>query len=728
MLGLSRRKGRVAKRALPRRRWTRSALPALCALLLLTNARAQSPGGVLLITIDTLRADHLGCYGYRRGATPAIDALANQSAKFEHAFAPVPLTLPSHAALLTGTYPFYNGVRDQPGFRLPEDIPTLPEYFSRAGYATAAVLGSPVLSRRFGLSRGFDDYDDRFRASTREQEVGLPDIKRPAAAVVRLALAWLDGKPQGKPFFLWLHFYDPHLPYRAPEPFRSRFADRPYDGEIAYTDSALATLFAGLRSRGLFDSSVIALTADHGEGLGEHGESTHGYFIYDSTIRIPLLLKPASAVPAGDIKTCVSLVDLAPALLRLAGIPVPSSMQGTDLGGSIVSGQEPPAHAVYAETMYPLLHLGWNPLRALISQKAAQPATWEAVKYIHAPHPELYDVASDPGEMRNEYSSHQAEAAARRDELEGFVRAHAPAKPPAARAPVSAETAELFASLGYVGEAGAAAPAFTTSRRDPKDGVAEHEQLLRAAHAFQESRYDVAARILGEVLGKDPQQPLALDYLGTIHFLHRDLALARDTYRRLLQAAPYYPTASIELGHTEALLGNRAEAERLYRRAIEMDPSNPRPLRELGILLLDEGKQEQGEELLQQALKLDPADVFALNALGEVAARQAHYQDAAALLERALAAAPKAAPVRLNLGFVYLQQKRFSEVERLMKDTIQLDPRQPQAYAELGAARLQRGDRAGAREAFGRALALDPHNPMALQGAQALGLAPGQVP
>ena len=724
-------------------RWSRMVFSVLC--MLVAVAQAKSAGDVLLITIDTLRADHLTCYGYRGAATPTMDALAKESVKFEHAYAPVPLTLPSHAALLTGTYPFYNGVRDQPGFRLPDDIPTLAEYFSRAGYTAAAVLGSPVLSRRFGLDRGFEDYDDRFGGSTQEEDTGLPNIKRPADSVVRLALAWLDSRPPGKLFFLWLHFYDPHLPYRAPEPFRSRFAQHPYDGEIAYTDAALATLFAGLRSRGRFESSIIALTADHGEGLGDHGESSHGYFIYDSTIRVPLLVKPASNVAppftaaggslksgattgAGDIKTSVSLVDLAPTLLHLAGIPVPSAMQGTDLAGSVISGEEPRPHPVYAETMYPLLHLGWNPLRALISQKAAQPAAWEAVKYIQAPRPELYDLHSDPGEVRNEYSSHQAEAAPLRDQLESFVRAHVPAKPSAARAPVSAETAELFASLGYVGEAGAAAPSFTTSRRDPKDGVGEHEQLLRAAHEFQARQYDAATRILDEVLTQDPQQPLALDYFGTIQFLRRDLARARAIYARLIQAAPYYPTAYIELGHTEALLGNREQGERLYRRAVEMDPSNPRPLRELGMLLLDEGKLEQGQELLQRALKLDPADIFALNALGEAAARQEHYQDAAALLESALKAAPKAVPVRLNLGFVYLQLGRFTEVERLMKETIQLDPRQAQAYAELGVASVQSGNLAGARESFRRALALDPHNPMALQGAQAMGLAPGEVP
>ena len=703
------------------KRWSRIVFPAFCVLVAV--AQAKSAGSVLLITIDTLRADHLGCYGYRRGSTPAIDALAGQSTKLEHAYAPVPLTLPSHTALLTGTYPFYNGVRDQPGFRLPDDIPTLAEYFSRAGYATAAVLGSPVLSRRFGLSRGFEVYDDRFGASTQQQEAGMPNIKRPADLVVRLALAWLDQKSPGRPFFLWLHFYDPHLPYRAPEPFRTRFATQPYDAEIAYTDSALGTLFAGLRSRGVYDSSVIALTADHGEGLGDHGESTHGYFLYDSTLHVPMLVKLTSAPRVTELKTSVSLVDLAPTLLRLAGIQVPSSMQGADLGGSLMSAKEPPPHPVLAETMYPLLHLGWNPLRALISQVGAPPGAWGSVKYIQAPQPELYDLRRDPEELRNDYSSHQAEAASMRDQLESFVRAHAPVKPSSARVPVSTETAELFASLGYVGEARAAVPVFTTSRRDPKEGVAEHERLLRATHAFQGGQYDAASRLFIEVLREDPQQPMALDYLGTIQFLRHDFLQARATYTQLLKAAPYYATACAELGHTEALLGNRAEAEHLYRRAIEMDPSNPRPSRELGILLLDEGMSDQAERLLQQALKLDPADVFALNALGEVEARLEHYREAAVLLERALTAAPRTMPVRLNLGFVYLQMKRFPDVERLMRETIQLDPRQPQAYAELGAARLANGNRAGAREAFRRALALDPQNPMALQGARAIGLA-----
>ena len=718
---------------------------ALCALLLLVGGRARPsgaalggqpkasvatsgpPSGVLLITIDTLRADHLGCYGYRSGATPAIDALAKQSVQFEHAFTAVPLTLPSHAALLTGTFPFYNGVRDQPGFRLPDDIPTLAEYFARAGYATAAVLGSPVLAQRFGLGRGFDDYDDRFGASTEEQEGGLPNVKRPADTVVKLALAWLEGRTKGKPFFLWLHFYDPHLPYRAPEPFRSRFAQHPYDGEIAYTDAALAKLFAALRRRGWFDSSVIVLTADHGEGLGEHGESTHGYFLYNSTLRVPLLVKPASSSRAANLQTPVSLVDLAPTLLRLVGIPVPSSFQGTDLGGSVVSGREPPPHPVYAEALYPLLHLGWNPLRALVLPKPASNGGWEAAKYIQAPQPELYELPNDPGETRNQYSTHQAEAAAEREQLETLVRTRAPSKPAAARAPVSADTAELFASLGYVGQVESAGAAFTTSRRDPKDGVAEHEQLLRAAHAFQIHQYDAAERLLGEVLEKDPQQPLALDYLGTAQFVRGDLEKARTTYLRLLQAAPYYPTAYSELAHTEARLGHRPEAEKLYRRALEIDPSNPRPARELGLLLLDEGQVGPAEDMLQQALRLDPTDIFALNALGEAEARQEHYPQAAELLQRALEGAPKSVPVRLNLGFVDLQLQRFADVQHLMKETIQLDSRQPQAYALLGAARLQSGDSAGARDAFQHALALDPRNPMALQGLQAMGVSPDQA-
>ena len=706
-----------------------------------STLQAAPPRSVLLITIDTLRADHLGCYGYRRGATPTIDALAKQARKFEHAFTAVPLTLPSHTALFTSTYPFYNGVRDQPGFRLSDNIPTLPECFARAGYATAAVLGSPVLSRRFGLSRGFDQYDDYFGASTEELEAVFTQTKRPAESVVRVGLAWLDSKPAGKPYFLWLHFYDPHMPYVAPEPFRSHFADRPYDGEIAYTDSALATLFAGLRKRGLFESTVIALTADHGEGLGDHGESTHGYFIYDSTLHVPLLVKAASeasgarqphgtdrpgkapafkAAPPADVKTPVSLVDLAPTLLHLVGIKIPASMLGVDLSGSVLAGEEPRPHPLYAETMYPLLHMGWNPLRALVTETPGR----EVEKYIQAPHQELYDLSSDPGETRNKFSSSPAEAAARREQLEGFVKAHTPARPAPGSAPVSAKTAQLFASLGYLAAAGAPDPEFTTSRRDPKDCISENEQLLRAAHAYQALHYDEATRILEDVLRQDPQQPHALDYLGNIQFLRHDLAGARATYTRLVQAAPYYATAYIQLGHVESVLGNRSEAEGLFRRAAQADPSNPRPLRELGTLLLAEGKTRPAEELLRQALQLDPGDVLALAALGESAALEQHYEEAATLLQRALDAEPARPDLTdmLNLGFVYLKLGRFAEVERLMMASIQLDPRQAQAYALLGAARHASGDNAGAREAFQHALALDPHNRLAAQGARALGL------
>jgi len=701
-------------------------LPAIFAVSLLAGTPAKPAGGVVLITIDTLRADHLGCYGYRNGATPTIDALAVRAAKFEHAYAVAPLTLPSHAALLTGTFPFTHGVRDQPGFRLPKDIPTLAEAFSHSGYATAAVLGSPVLSRRFGLDHGFDDYDDRFGATTAEQEAGLPDIKRPADSVVHLALAWLDHRSPDKPFFLWLHFYDPHLPYRLPEPFLNHFAKHPYDGEIAYTDSALAMFFDGLRRRGLFDSSIIALTADHGEGLGDHGESTHGYFIYDSTIHVPLLVKPAHAAHGEKFNAPVSLVDLAPTLLHLAGIQSAQSMQGTDLTQSILSGIEPPQHPVYAETMYPLLHLGWNPLRAYIVETTYSHAARGALKLIQAPRPELYDLASDPREEHNEVSSQPAKAAVVRDQLESFVQANSPAKSPSARVPVSQQTRELLAGLGYLAQAGAPVPEFTTSRRDPKDRVSEHELLLGAAHDFQARRYEAATRTLNEVLAKDPSQPLALDYLGTIQLLSHDVREAHATFARLVKAAPYYPPAYLELGHTETILGNRVEAEQFYRRAMEVDPSNPRPPRELGMLLVEDGKMEPAEALLGHALDLDPSDVFALNALGEILAREKRYQDAAGLLERALNADARQVTVSLNLGFVYLQLKRFHDVEALMKKTLELDPRQPQAYAEVGVARLESGDKPGAQDAFRRALALDPHNPMALQGAQAAGLTPIQ--
>jgi arylsulfatase A-like enzyme len=316
---------------------------------------------VLLVTIDTLRADHVGCYGDGNAATPVMDGLASRGVRFAEAIAPVPLTLPSHASLLTATTPLVHGVRDNAGFVLGAAPPTVAEAFRAAGYSTAAFVSGFPVSRRFGLGRGFDAYDDRF---PRGDDPARPSyVERRADETVAAATEWLRGRQSDaiRPVFAWVHFFDPHAPYDAPEPYRSRFRQRPYDGEIAFADAQLGALLAAWRSLRPGRDPLVVVAADHGEGLGEHGEPTHGLFIYDSTLRVPLIAS-GPGIPAGRTVTgAVSLIDVAPTLLDFAGLPPLKDSEGHSLRAAMTSGHGRD-EAVYAESLFARLGFGWAPL------------------------------------------------------------------------------------------------------------------------------------------------------------------------------------------------------------------------------------------------------------------------------------------------------------------------------------------------------------------------------
>ena len=296
---------------------------------------AQTPQGrppsVVLVTLDTVRADHIACYGYRQIETPSIDQLAREGIRFEQAYAQVPLTLPSHVVILTGTYPMFNGVRDLTSTGLPATVPTLAEILRQNGYRTAAFVSSFVLNSMWGLARGFELYDDQTDRDTLNKSPSL--LERRGDRTMTRALSWLDSRPDG-PFFLWVHLYDPHSPYRPAEPYLSRYTGHLYDGEIAFDDAQLGRLFADLRRLKIYDDTVIVVTADHGESLGEHGEAEHGFFIYNATLRVPLILKtPGSTLASRVVTDPVSLVDLAPAIAELSRISPDStrSFQGHSL-------------------------------------------------------------------------------------------------------------------------------------------------------------------------------------------------------------------------------------------------------------------------------------------------------------------------------------------------------------------------------------------------------------
>src|SRR5882762_965366 len=359
----------------------------------------KSPPNVVLITIDTLRADHLGCYGYQKIKTPNIDGLAADGARFTRAFTAVPVTLPSHTVMLTGTYPMLSGMHDFSANKLSPQQPTLATVLKQSGYATGAVVGSAVLDSRFGLNHGFDFYYDHFDFS-RLEEANLDEMERPGNVVADQALEWLAKNSQKK-FFLWMHLYDPHYPYHPPEPYSREYADRPYDGEIAFADEQVGRLLRFLKDKGLYQNTVIVLSGDHGESLGEHGEKTHGFFIYNATMHVPLIIHLPGKSAAQVVESIVSLVDLMPTVLQAAGLNIPSQVQGRSLLPLMVRRKAEESRNLYAETFLPRLHFNWSELRAVETER---------YQFIDAPKPELYDLSKDPGETQNLYADKKAVA------------------------------------------------------------------------------------------------------------------------------------------------------------------------------------------------------------------------------------------------------------------------------------------------------------------------------
>src|SRR5437660_3710536 len=362
-----------------------------CFLRVPPRFAAGNPAtNVVIVTIDTLRADHLGCYGYKHIRTPNIDALAADGVRFERAYTPVPVTLPAHTAIFTGSYPMLSGIHDFSANKLNPQQPTLASALKEHAYSTAAIIGSAVLDSRFGLNHGFDFYYDHFDFN-RLLETNLDEMERPGNVVADVALDWLSKNYQKK-FFLWMHLYDPHYPYRPPPPYSQEYASRPYDGEIAFADAQVGRLLRFLKEKGLYQNTLVVLSGDHGESLGEHGEKTHGFFIYNATLQVPLIVKLPHGTMATQVATRVSLTDIMPTVLHILKLDIPSHVQGRNFLPLIDVKQPNAQGSLYAETFLPRLHFNWSELRGIETDK---------YHFIDAPKPELYDLSKDPGETQN---------------------------------------------------------------------------------------------------------------------------------------------------------------------------------------------------------------------------------------------------------------------------------------------------------------------------------------
>ena len=593
------------------------------------GAAGSRPRNLLLVTIDTLRADRLGCYGYAQVETPQLDALARRGALFENAVAQAPLTAPSHASMMTGLNPTAHKVRNTGGFVLAGSE-TLADTLQRRGFDTAAFVGSSVLKKRFGLGQGFAVYDDEMPAA----DMGAGgEAERRAGEVVDRAVKWLEGQ-KGKPFFLWVHVYDPHTPYAPPPPFREKYKGRPYDGEVAYTDGELGRLFEAVAKKSA--DTLTAVLSDHGEAFSEHGEYSHGVFIYDTTLRIPFLMS-GPGVPAGvRVKEQARTIDLLPTVLDLMGVPVPQGVQGTSFTPAF-HGKAMPATYSYAESLFPKLNMGWAELRGMRTNR------W---KYIRAPKPELYDLAQDPGETSNVIAGHAEEVR----ELEAQLNAASGANEKVRTVGSDPRTLQQLKSLGYLGGASQQEFVLTGKGTDPKDRI----EVLRLLHlALQpDAGTPVARRIsmLRQAVALDPANASLYSHLGDLYAQEgrQDdaMKLYQDAVKKGIRTAWLYS----RLGHIYLRRGNREEAIPNFESAAQMNPYDYDSLENLAVAYRDTGRVADAEAVLKLILQSGEEYAPAYNEMGMVCYQKGDRAAARGYFEKAAQLDPT---YHLNLARIY---------------------------------------------------------------------------
>ncbi len=643
-------------------------------------APANPSTPVILISVDTLRADHLSCYQPGRAPTPHIDGLAKGGTLYSQASTPFPLTLPAHAALLTSTYPFANGVEDN-GVPLPASAVTLAAVLKNAGYRTAAFVGSFVLDRRFGLSPGFDVYEGPI--DLQKAAGGNVERKRPGAQVAQAAMRWVE-KNSGGPFFLFLHLYDLHLPYELPRNPALRHGETGYTAELAYEDGVLGEFFAFLARRGVLDKALIVFTSDHGEGLGDHGESTHGYFIYQSTVHVPLLIHWPSGfgrTPGGRVEEPASLLDVAPTILDAIGLRPAPGMKGRSLIGA-GSGD------VYTESLYARKHFGCAALRSV---------RVGSYKYISAPKPELYDLASDPRELKNVYDQQRSRVAALAARI-AAVRAASPAAASGKPASPRPDSVEALRSLGYL--AGPERSGGVEPRIDPKDRIGDFERYYRALDLASAGKLAESDALLRSLSGKLPDLVDIRISMGLNRQRLGDYGQAASDFQQAIKLAPSDAQSHFELGSCYFRMGKSGEALRQFTAALALEPWYTRADEALAEIYLQKQDYARAREHLDHLLSVDPASYTAHFNLGIFAAMEKDWTQAEQHMLAALQTDPESADAHSMLGNIYLQLNDLERARRQFADAVRLKPDLAQAHYSLGVILQQQGKHEEAAREF----------------------------
>jgi len=679
----------------------------VCGALLWWFAETESAPrppirNVVLISIDTCRADHLSCYGYRDQTTPEIDAVAAEGFVFQNALSPVPLTLPSHCTMLTGTSPLYHAVHDNHNYRLGQANLTLAEILKENGFTTGAVIGAVVLDSRYGLNQGFDAYHDRFEQA--DDTVGIAE--RRGEEVSRDALQWLDDHQQDR-FFLFVHYYDPHRDYLPPEPFAARFPNSTYAGEIAYTDYCVGQVLAKLKDLGLYDSTLIIITSDHGEMLGEHGELTHGYFIYRSAVRVPLILKLPGDHPSRRLDDLVGLVDIVPTVCDLLDLEPPAAVQGHSVRTYLQDTRSPAADRhLYCETLHPTL-INASPLLAVVTPR------W---KYIHTRRPELYDLEKDLDESVNLAGELPDRTRLMKERLQRILQDDYRPSLPATK---DTHVIKQLESLGYIGGASdRTEEAFDLDRMDQQDDAKDlidfYEVLLEAKALHRQERYaeakslchdllrrrpeiahihsqlaeiamdldDTSAAIghYEEALRRDADQPEAHNNLAGLLNAQGRLDEAMDHGRRALQLDPNLAEAYFNMAVTFQLQGDLDDAVAHYRRSLEIYPNYAEAHKNLAVILASQGEVDKAIEHLGECLRIAPGNAEAHYDLGKALASQNKVEEAIDHYQEALGIKSDYAAAHLSLAHALEVSGNQSEAINHYRRVTEIDPENAAAH------------------------------------------------
>ena len=618
---------------------------------------------VILISIDTCRADYLSCYGFGRKTTPNIDSVADMSIVFENVISPVPLTLPAHSSMLTGTIPPYHGLHNNHNYWLDGSNITLAEILKDNGFNTSAFVSSFIIDSQFGLNQGFDTYYDRFE----QQNSYTIQNERQGGETSRLVLEWLEQHKNEK-FFLFLHYYDPHSDYQPPEPFASKFYDNLYAGEIAYVDYCISLVIQKLRELGLFDSALIIITSDHGEMLGEHREDEHGYFIYQSAVKVPMILKLPSQRHSKSIKDAVGLIDIVPTVCSLLGIRVPAQVQGEDLsryfiqGYSSKSGKE---KYLYTESLYPTKYNA-NALLGVVTNR------W---KYIQTTRPELYDLLNDPSETNNLIIERPQEARILQDQLRQILQLTVRKTQFDSKIALDEESRQRLESLGYVAGSIKEDFEFNQTRNDPKDLIDFHLSISKANSFVSQKKLSEAKSLCQKLLLQHPDFYEIYCYLGKIAFQE----------------------------------GDKEKAQAYMLKSLKINPGQADLHNHVGMLLAEQSKLKEAVDHLTKSLRLNPNQIGVRFALANLFERQNKLDQAVKCYTEILIIEPEMAEAHNNLGSALLRQGKFEQALEHCTKALEINPNLAEAYYNLGNIQFQKGKFEKAIRYYEKALALRPN-------------------